>query len=292
MALVTISVRLFTNFDAAKVAAAAFAKYRSLAIQATNKLPSSAVSTMVAAVNGIADGYISSQQDEFDENVGDEENADYGNKEENIEMGNNEDAKKDEDGELNLDNVVNNIVGNTLSMGANVVENDHVVNDDVDRMGGWSDADLRAALEIMDDTFVPIRAPDPKVTSKPIRKRRKPRLPTPSDCPRWRLLADDDHFLSSEEDRSIDPQSQPTPTPTPTPTPVVELAEPPIVIDLPDTPMIPVVRPPSPKLCVEESEQLPEKPLVTHLYIRRRHGNRLSVMKPPVRAKARRRGTR
>ncbi|KAH9609616.1 hypothetical protein KSS87_004204, partial [Heliosperma pusillum] len=68
------------------------------------------------------------------------------------------------------------------------------------RITGWSEADLLAALEIMDEAFQP---------KQPHHSPPKP------ECPSFRLLPLDDHLLSQPEEFLSQPQPQPVTEPQP-----------------------------------------------------------------------------
>ncbi|KAH9610168.1 hypothetical protein KSS87_001524 [Heliosperma pusillum] len=82
-----------------------------------------------------------------------------------------------------------------------IVEN---IAENTERITGWSEADLLAALEIMDEAF------------QPIQPHHSPPKP---ECPSFRLLPLDDHLLSQPEEFLSQPQPQPQPQPETEPQP-------------------------------------------------------------------------
>ncbi|KAH9619883.1 hypothetical protein KSS87_008995 [Heliosperma pusillum] len=162
--------------ESAKVLAQAFLQYKSLASQAPSKLHSSpTVDKLVAAADGMAEGFRLSQQ----EKCGNEDNRkdeDNGKTVEEKEIVDNEEHEQNEENILSC--IVENIAENT------------------ERITGWSEADLLAALEIMDEAF------------QPIQPHHSPPKP---ECPSFRLLPLDDHLLSQPEEFLSQPQPQPQP---------------------------------------------------------------------------------
>ncbi|KAH9611153.1 hypothetical protein KSS87_006459 [Heliosperma pusillum] len=162
--------------ESAKVLAQAFLQYKSLASQAPSKLHSSpTVDKLVAAADGMAEGFRLSQQ----EKCGNEDNRkreDNGKTVEEKEIVDNEEHVENEENILSCN--VENIAENT------------------ERITGWSEADLLAALEIMDEAF------------QPIQPHHSPPKP---ECPSFRLLPLDDHLLSQPEEFLSQPQPQPQP---------------------------------------------------------------------------------
>ncbi|KAH9607572.1 hypothetical protein KSS87_014612 [Heliosperma pusillum] len=156
--------------ESAKVLAQAFLQYKSLASQAPSKLHSSpTVDKLVAAADGMAEGFRLSQQ----EKCGNEDNRkdeDNGKTVEEKEIVDNEEHEQNEENILSCD----------------------VVN--TERITGWSEADLLAALESMDEAF------------QPIQPHHSPPKP---ECPSFRLLPLDDHLLSQPEEFLSQPQPQP-----------------------------------------------------------------------------------
>ncbi|KAH9601918.1 hypothetical protein KSS87_018244 [Heliosperma pusillum] len=152
--------------ESAKVLAQAFLQYKSLASQAPSKLHSSpTVDKLVAAADGMAEGFRLSQQ----EKCGNEDN---GKTVEEKEIVDNEEHEQNEENILSCD----------------------VVN--TERITGWSEADLLAALEIMDEAF------------QPIQPHHSPPKP---ECPSFRLLPLDDQLLSQPEEFLSQPQPQAQP---------------------------------------------------------------------------------
>ncbi|KAH9620375.1 hypothetical protein KSS87_016989 [Heliosperma pusillum] len=168
--------------ESAKVLAQAFLQYKSLASQAPSKLHSSpTVDKLVAAADGMAEGFRLSQQ----EKCGNEDNRkheDNGKTVEEKEIVDNEEHEQNEENILSCN--VENIAENT------------------ERITGWSEADLLAALEIMDEAF------------QPIQPHHSPPKP---ECPSFRLLPLDDHLLSQPEEFLSQPQPQPQPETEPQP---------------------------------------------------------------------------
>ncbi|KAH9621042.1 hypothetical protein KSS87_009621 [Heliosperma pusillum] len=168
--------------ESAKVLAQAFLQYKSLASQAPSKLHSSpTVDKLVAAADGMAKGFRLSQQ----EKCGNEDNRkheDNGKTVEEKEIVDNEEHEQNEENILSCN--VENIAENT------------------ERITGWSEADLLAALEIMDEAF------------QPIQPHHSPPKP---ECPSFRLLPLDDHLLSQPEEFLSQPQPQPQPETEPQP---------------------------------------------------------------------------
>ncbi|KAH9612448.1 hypothetical protein KSS87_012481 [Heliosperma pusillum] len=168
--------------ESAKVLAQAFLQYKSLASQAPSKLHSSpTVDKLVAAADGMAEGFRLSQQ----EKCGNEDNRkheDNGKTVEEKEIVDNEEHVENEENILSCN--VENIAENT------------------ERITGWSEADLLAALEIMDEAF------------QPIQPHHSPPKP---ECPSFRLLPLDDHLLSQPEEFLSQPQPQPQPETEPQP---------------------------------------------------------------------------
>ncbi|KAH9623855.1 hypothetical protein KSS87_002941 [Heliosperma pusillum] len=162
--------------ESAKVLAQAFLQYKSLASHAPSKLHSSpTVDKLVAAADGMAEGFRLSQQ----EKCGNEDNRkdeDNGKTVEVKEIVDNEEHEQNEENILSCN--VENIAENT------------------ERITGWSEADLLAALEIMDEAF------------QPIQPHHSPPKP---ECPSFRLLPLDDHLLSQPEEFLSQPQPQPQP---------------------------------------------------------------------------------
>ncbi|KAH9620075.1 hypothetical protein KSS87_005781 [Heliosperma pusillum] len=168
--------------ESTKVLAQAFLQYKSLASQAPSKLHSSpTVDKLVAAAAGMAEGFRLSQQ----EKCGNEDNRkdeDNGKTVEEKEIVDNEEHEQNEENILSCN--VENIAENT------------------ERITGWSEADLLAALEIMDEAF------------QPIQPHHSPPKP---ECPSFRLLPLDDHLLSQPEEFLSQPQPQPQPETEPQP---------------------------------------------------------------------------
>ncbi|KAH9614639.1 hypothetical protein KSS87_005501 [Heliosperma pusillum] len=166
--------------ESAKVLAQAFLQYKSLASQAPSKLHSSpTVDKLVAAADGMAEGFRLSQQ----EKCGNEDNRkdeDNGKTVEEKEIVDNEEHEQNEENILSCN--VENIAENT------------------ERITGWSEADLLAALEIMDEAFQPIQP-----------HHSPPKL----ECPSFRLLPLDEHLLSQPEEFLSQPQPQPEIEPQP-----------------------------------------------------------------------------
>ncbi|KAH9609920.1 hypothetical protein KSS87_014767, partial [Heliosperma pusillum] len=173
--------------ESAKVLAQAFLQYKSLASQAPSKLHSSpTVDKLVAGADGIAEGFRLSQKEKY----GNEENRKHEDNGKTVEEKEIVDNDEHEENEENVKNILSCNV-------ENIAEN-------TERITGWSEADLLAALELMDEAF------------QPIQPHHSPPKP---ECPSFRLLPLDDHLLSQPEEFLSQPQPQPQPQPETEPQP-------------------------------------------------------------------------
>ncbi|KAH9612340.1 hypothetical protein KSS87_000669 [Heliosperma pusillum] len=171
--------------ESAKVLAQAFLQYKSLASQAPSKLHSSpTVDKLVAGADGIAEGFRLSQKEKY----GNEENRKHEDNGKTVEEKEIVDNDEHEENEENVKNILSCNV-------ENIAEN-------TERITGWSEADLLAALELMDEAF------------QPIQPHHSPPKP---ECPSFRLLPLDDHLLSQPEEFLSQPQPQPETEPQPQP---------------------------------------------------------------------------
>ncbi|KAH9608181.1 hypothetical protein KSS87_014869 [Heliosperma pusillum] len=204
--------------------AKAFVEYKSVASEALNKLPSSeVVCKMVAAVDGIANGFNLSQQSKSDE-----ENEGKDNEEDrvvhtdkvvenvlrDVQENENVDSVKGkdnvEDHVVDTDKVVENVL-------RDLQDNENVDNvrgkDNVESFWGsswgWSEAQLLDALNAVGDVMQPIVSERVKVSQRTkvdtiIRKLKNPR--SPPDCPSFRLLSSSDD--DSQPTDHIPPQQE------------------------------------------------------------------------------------